>query len=82
MLETVRTFVVDDKTALKVHNIGITEVLIELILVFDRVDTIMASEVALTLSTITKFSRALKQSEEVLEFFDPLRFFFSFVLEQ
>ena len=45
MLETLRTFIVDEKTALKVHNIGITEILLQLIINFDKLEPSLAAEV-------------------------------------
>ena len=46
MLETVRTFVIDDNTALKVHNIGITDALLNLIISVDNLQPLFIAEVA------------------------------------
>lgn len=81
LLETIKNVTVDDTTALKVHNMGITDNLLNLLLVVDKFSDHFASLIASTLVHLTKFSKALKKVENDIEFIDPIVFFFSFLLD-
>lgn len=54
MLSTIKSYVIDDATALKVHNIGITDILLNTILIYDNIDMELIISVADVLNYITR----------------------------
>lgn len=60
---------------------GITDHLLNLLLVLDQIPINIGNELALTLSHITKFARALKKIENEIEFNEPIQSFIAYLLE-
>lgn len=75
MLETIKNITVDDSTALKVHKMGITDYILNLIIVIDKFEDSFSSVIAGTLSHLTKYSKALKKVENEIEFFDTIKLY-------
>lgn len=82
LLETVKSITIDDSTALKVHKMGITDYLLNLLIAIDKFEDGFASVIAGTLSHLTKFTKALKKVENEVEFIDTIKLFLSFALEE
>ena len=82
LLETIRNYAVDDNTALQIHNIGITENLLNIIIVSSRFSDDFVGNIALTLAHLAKFSGALKKIENEIDFISPIIQFNSYILQE
>jgi len=82
LLEMARSITIDDATALKAHNIGITDYLLNLIISIDLLPADFAAAVAKTLAHLTKFSKALKKIENDIDFADSFTVFLTLVLDE
>lgn len=61
---------------------GITDYILNLIIVIDKFEDSFSSVIAGTLSHLTKYSKALKKVENEIEFFDTIKLYLQFVLEE
>lgn len=77
-----RSITIDDATALKAHNIGITDYLLNLIISIDLLPADFAAAVAKTLAHLTKFPKALKKIENDIDFADSFTVFLTLVLDE
>lgn len=77
-----RKVTVEEGTALKAHNIGITDYLLNLLVAADMLSQEFSFAVAATLSHLTKYPKALKKIENDIDFADGIAAFLSFVLDE
>ncbi|EAS03305.2 hypothetical protein TTHERM_00537400 (macronuclear) [Tetrahymena thermophila SB210] len=83
LLQTIRSITIDDNTALKVHKMGITDNLLNLLIVVESFfDDSFAYHIGNTLSHLTKFIKALKKVENEIDFIESIKIFLSFILEE
>ncbi|KAL4491936.1 hypothetical protein ABPG72_008357 [Tetrahymena utriculariae] len=83
LLQTIKSITIDDNTALKVHKMGITDNLLNLLIVVESFfDDSFAYYIGSTLSHLTKFIKALKKIENEIDFIESIKIFLSFILEE
>ena len=68
LLHTVHLYLVDDPTALQVHKIGVTDSLLNIMLIFDQIDPPVMATVADLLSQICSFDLAFRAVQQEIDF--------------